>query len=50
MQKLVQQKRRKTMTNRIDFQVIFTVEHANPNGDPIDGNNLCEFIGWNYDI
>ena len=26
------------MSNRIDFQVIFSVERANPNGDPIDGN------------
>lgn len=26
------------MINRIDFQVIFSVDHANPNGDPIDGN------------
>ena len=26
------------MRNRIDFQVVFSVDHANPNGDPIDGN------------
>ena len=31
-------KRRRTMTNRIDFQVVFSVKRANPNGDPIDGN------------
>ena len=26
------------MTNRIDFAVVFSVDRANPNGDPIDGN------------
>ena len=24
--------------NKIDFAVLFTVEKANPNGDPLDGN------------
>lgn len=24
--------------NKIDFAVIFTVENANPNGDPLNGN------------
>lgn len=27
-----------TLKNKIDFAVIFTVENANPNGDPLDGN------------
>lgn len=27
-----------TLTNRIDFKVIFDVEGANPNGDPLNGN------------
>lgn len=27
-----------TLKNKIDFAVIFTVRHANPNGDPLNGN------------
>jgi CRISPR-associated protein Csd2 len=27
-----------SLTNKIDFAVIFTVGRANPNGDPLDGN------------
>jgi CRISPR-associated protein Csd2 len=27
-----------TLTNKIDFAVIFRVENANPNGDPLNGN------------
>ena len=27
-----------TLKNKIDFAVIMTVEHANPNGDPLNGN------------
>jgi len=27
-----------TLTNKIDFAVIMTVKHANPNGDPLNGN------------
>lgn len=27
-----------TLKNKIDFAVIFTVKHANPNGDPLNGN------------
>lgn len=26
------------LTNKIDFAVVFAVRHANPNGDPLDGN------------
>lgn len=26
------------LQNKIDFAVIFTVDHANPNGDPLNGN------------
>jgi len=28
----------KTLTKKIDFAVIITVKHANPNGDPLNGN------------
>ena len=27
-----------SLTNKIDFAVIFSVKNANPNGDPLDGN------------
>ena len=27
-----------TLTNKIDFAVIIGVNHANPNGDPLNGN------------
>ena len=27
-----------TLKNKIDFAVIVTVDHANPNGDPLNGN------------
>ena len=27
-----------TLSNKIDFAVIFSVKHANPNGDPLNGN------------
>jgi CRISPR-associated protein Csd2 len=27
-----------TLSNKIDFAVIITVQHANPNGDPLNGN------------
>jgi CRISPR-associated protein Csd2 len=27
-----------TLSNKIDFAVIVTVQHANPNGDPLNGN------------
>ena len=26
------------LQNKIDFEVLFTVKNANPNGDPLDGN------------
>lgn len=26
------------LTHKIDFALVFTVRHANPNGDPLDGN------------
>ncbi len=35
----------KTLNNKIDFAVLFTVENANPNGDPLNGNRPRE----NYD-
>lgn len=28
----------KTLQNKIDFAVVFSVKHANPNGDPLNGN------------
>lgn len=27
-----------TLSNKIDFAIIFSVKHANPNGDPLNGN------------
>ena len=30
-----------TLKNKIDFAVIVTVDHANPNGDPLNGNIRC---------
>ena len=27
-----------SLTNKIDFALVFTVKNANPNGDPLDGN------------
>jgi len=27
-----------SLTNKIDFAVVFTVKKANPNGDPLNGN------------
>ncbi|MCI0554986.1 MAG: type I CRISPR-associated protein Cas7, partial [Anaerolineae bacterium] len=27
-----------TLSKKIDFAVIVTVKHANPNGDPLNGN------------
>ena len=27
-----------SLTNKIDFAVIFKVKNANPNGDPLNGN------------
>lgn len=29
---------RKTLSNKVDFAVIFKVKNANPNGDPLNGN------------
>ena len=34
-----------TLQNKIDFAALFTVDHANPNGDPLSGNRPRE----NYD-
>lgn len=34
-----------TLKNKIDFAVLFTVQNANPNGDPLNGNRPRE----NYD-
>ena len=31
-------KERKSLTNKIDFAVVFKVKNANPNGDPLNGN------------
>ena len=33
------------LTHKIDFAAILTVSHANPNGDPLNGNRPRE----NYD-
>lgn len=27
-----------TLKNKIDFAVVVSVNHANPNGDPLNGN------------
>ena len=27
-----------SLTNKIDFAVVFSVKNANPNGDPLNGN------------
>ena len=27
------------LQNKIDFALVFAVHNANPNGDPLDGNN-----------
>ena len=27
-----------SLTNKIDFAVVFKVKNANPNGDPLNGN------------
>ncbi|MFQ8582953.1 MAG: type I CRISPR-associated protein Cas7 [Holdemania massiliensis] len=27
-----------SLTSKIDFAVVFSVKHANPNGDPLNGN------------
>lgn len=36
-----------TLTNKIDFAVVFSVSHANPNGDPLNGNRPREtFDGY----
>lgn len=32
----------KSLTNKIDFAVVFSVTNANPNGDPLDGNRPRE--------
>lgn len=34
-----------TLMNKIDFAVVFSVEHANPNGDPLNGNRPRETYG-----
>lgn len=31
-----------TLSNKIDFAVVFSVRHANPNGDPLNGNRPRE--------
>ena len=34
-------------TNKVDFAVIFTVNKANPNGDPLSGNQpRIDFKGF----
>ena len=30
------------LNHKIDFALIFTVTHANPNGDPLNGNRPRE--------
>ena len=35
-----------SLTNKIDFAVVFSVKNANPNGDPLDGNRpRTNYIG-----
>lgn len=35
-----------TLQNKIDFAVIFRVQHANPNGDPLNGNRpRTDYLG-----
>ena len=37
-------------TNKVDFAVIFTVNKANPNGDPLSGNQpRIDFKGFGED-
>ena len=31
-----------TLQNKIDFALVIAVEHANPNGDPLNGNRPRE--------
>ncbi|MFR2574604.1 MAG: type I CRISPR-associated protein Cas7 [Dialister sp.] len=31
-----------TLQNKIDFAVVIAVQHANPNGDPLNGNRPRE--------
>lgn len=31
-----------TLQNKIDFAVVISVKHANPNGDPLNGNRPRE--------
>src|SRR5699024_8525392 len=36
-----------TLQNKIDFAVVFTVDKANPNGDPLNGNRpRQDFLGY----
>jgi CRISPR-associated protein Csd2 len=35
---LTNKEEKKSLTNKIDFAVVFTVTKANPNGDPLNGN------------
>src|SRR5699024_3835838 len=46
----IKRRRKKIMTvlqNKIDFAVVFTVDKANPNGDPLNGNRpRQDFLGY----
>ena len=33
------------LKNKIDFALIISVNHANPNGDPLDGNRPRTIFG-----
>ena len=39
-----------TLKNKIDFAVIVTVDHANPNGDPLNGNRPRTTYAGNGEI
>lgn len=39
-----------TLKNKIDFAVIVTVDHANPNGDPLNGNRPRTTYSGNGEI
>jgi CRISPR-associated protein Csd2 len=34
----IEEEKTMSLTNKIDFAVVFTVKNANPNGDPLNGN------------
>ena len=38
------------LKNKIDFEVIVAVDHANPNGDPLNGNRPRTTYAGNGEI